>query len=63
MRRIVLLFVCLLSMLAVKAQPGRAETLFSKMTLEEKIAQLMIVRVNTSGTATENLKMLNDKKR
>ena len=60
MRRIVLLFVCLLSMLAVKAQPGRAETLFSKMTLEEKIAQLMIVRVNTSGTATENLKMLND---
>ena len=60
MRRIVLLFVCLLSMLAVKAQSGRAEELFSKMTLEEKIAQLMIVRVNTTGTAADNLKMLND---
>ena len=60
MRRIVLLFVCLLSMLAVKAQSGRAEALFSKMTLEEKIAQLMIVRVKTTGTAADNLKMLND---
>lgn len=37
---------------------SQAEVAFSKMTLEEKIAQLLIVRVTSTGSAAENQKML-----
>ncbi len=39
---------------------SRADKLFAKMTLEEKIAQLMIVRVSSTGTAAESAVMLDD---
>ncbi len=35
-----------------------AERAFARMTLEERIAQLLIVRVSSTGTAAENKKML-----
>lgn len=38
----------------------RAMQLFSSMSLEEKIAQLLIVRVSSTGTAAENQKMLDE---
>ena len=44
----------------VWAQNSKAEALFSKMTLEEKIAQLLIVRVSSTGTEAENQKMLEE---
>ena len=49
----------LLSAASVFAQ-SRAEEMLSKMTLEEKIAQLMIVRVSSTGTAAETKAMLDD---
>ena len=66
-RRTLPLFSCfiigLLAMLALPtgklyAQTSQAEIAFSKMTLEEKIAQLLIVRVSSTGSAAENQKML-----
>jgi len=39
---------------------SRASQIFSQMTLEEKIAQLLIVRVSSTGTSSENQKMLDE---
>ena len=50
-----LLFACVCS---VQAQQARQ--MMSRMTLEEKIAQLMIVRVSSTGTPEETAKMLAD---
>lgn len=55
-----LLILCLVTPGRLVAQSGKAEALFSKMTLEEKIAQLLIVRVSSTGTATETQKMIED---
>ena len=56
---ILLSLAFLLSAASVLAQ-SRAESMLSKMTLEEKIAQLMIVRVSSTGTAAETKAMLDD---
>lgn len=56
---ILLSLAFLLSVVSVFAQ-SRAEAMLSKMTLEEKIAQLMIVRVSSTGTAAETKAMLDD---
>lgn len=49
----------LFSTLCAYAQP-RVGEIFKNMTLEEKIAQLMIVRVSSTGTAAETKTMLED---
>ena len=51
---------CLLASFSIYAQTGSAEAAFSKMTLEEKIAQLMIVRVSSTGTPAESQQMLDN---
>lgn len=48
------------ALFSVYAQSGRAEAILAGMTLEEKIAQLMIIRVSSTGTAAENQKMLDN---
>jgi len=53
------LFLCLLLLVAVcPLSAQRAADLLSRMTLEEKIAQLMIVRVSSTGTPEETAEML-----
>ena len=42
------------------AYAQKANSVLAKMTLEEKIAQLMIVRVSSTGTPEETAKMLAD---
>lgn len=42
----------------LSAQTSKAARLFSEMSLEEKIAQLLIVRVSSTGTSAENQKMI-----
>ena len=49
----------LFTTLCTSAQP-RVGEIFKNMTLEEKIAQLMIVRVSSTGTAAETKTMLED---
>ena len=56
LKRVVWPVLCLFVLLFVAASPlcaQRATEALSKMTLEEKIAQLMIVRVSSTGTAAE----------
>lgn len=56
----ILLILCLCTPLQIAAQVSKAEMILSQMTLEEKIAQLLIVRVSSTGTPAENQKMLED---
>lgn len=51
-----------LSMVYLHAQEvtSTAYDVFSRMTLEERIAQLLIVRVSSTGTTADNQKMLED---
>jgi len=55
-----LFFLCFGLSGRMVAQVSKAEAVFSQMTLEEKIAQLLIVRVSSTGTAAENQKMLEE---
>ena len=61
LKRVVWPVLCLFILLFVAASPlcaQRATEALSKMTLEEKIAQLMIVRVSSTGTPQETADML-----
>lgn len=55
-----LFFLCSIAPVRMMAQVGKAESILSQMTLEEKIAQLLIVRVSSTGTPAENEKMLEE---
>lgn len=58
---LVLLLTCMLwpaGHLRAQIRTSQAYAAFSKMTLEEKIAQLFIIRVSSTGSAAENQKML-----
>lgn len=55
---ITLLAILIMPIGSLYAQRSQAVKMFSKMTLEEKIAQLLIVRVSSTGTEAENQKML-----
>lgn len=56
---LIILAMCVLPGGGLRAQ-DQAMQILSKMTLEEKIAQLLIVRVSSTGTASENQKMLDE---
>lgn len=58
----ILLLLVVFSVQTVFGQ-SRALELMNKMSLEEKIAQLMIVRVSSTGSASENKSMIADIKR
>lgn len=55
---VLFLLMTLLSPVRGLLAQSQAEIVFSKMTLEEKIAQLLIVRVTSTGSAAENQQML-----